>query len=694
MSQRLPSDVCRQSWPIDKISFGLITDCDVSYYWEQLPTFPSGSSACANFVSFLYDGGKDGQKKYEELLKPAGEHAAKLVVFSRRLPSKSDRLLIVIKDFQFPAPESWERQTLPSSVMFFFCPDRFPSHDEATAHEYFQEAQDILRRAQYRERKADLLEMQDFFESHETTLSTPFLELTSKLPRNFLGYPRDCFILNDYGRRRLMINDMVLVACHEDWPGQDCETFVKWIMKMFQLPESEVRENLTVHREQGQSTIVKWTLERARDVQAQTMQTLQQEQRLFRIRLFHPRPTQLSSGCWLQFNNGDLIEFSPAYMPKRDFLKRVFLFSVAYFDGSLAHPNLVAAGITKSGQSLTLNLQFWQLQSRWIELLSGNVLCRTSPPPTEFAPLRIARSRLAPLLEVPGDRLGQSLNFAKEVLRELQFPDDEATNKCPYAEEARNFIWMLVKTNTCLCLCYTSYVLSAAEEVGLDDWIIPLSKSGHITVLVVNPHRRQQAVLFSKAVSGRDVAIVESGFQDNEKTLEILIDRSVSSYEFSAVKAQYVDRRRSPEDIFFVSFDKEFGPHLSVRSSWATLTFLVLFLTTKKSRTHEVSRMLLLEHLGRLFDVPELVEIVSHVVLTSIDILNRVVLDDLNNELCEQIEAVKKNERVVPPTYLLVQLSRQVRGFLQNSLVRLQQPVNEKTLQLFVLQLLSFMVVL
>lgn len=61
----------------------------------------------------------------------------------------------------------------------------------------------------------------------------------------------------------------------------------------------------------------------------------------------------------------------------------------------------------------------------------------------------------------------QSVYFGLRVLYYLMFGDPlnpSPIHQCPYALMAKNFILSLLYTGRCVCLCYTNYVVSAAEE--------------------------------------------------------------------------------------------------------------------------------------------------------------------------------------------------------------------------------------
>ena len=85
--------------------------------------------------------------------------------------------------------------------------------------------------------------------------------------------------------------------------------------------------------------------------------------------------------------------------------------------------------------------------------------------------------------------------FWKE--KELNFEYLKQQNQsCPYTDDAKNFILSLVKTNKCLCLCYTNYVLAAGEEYDYN-LIRGCTSNGHIKIAVVY-HDKYQKTNYNK----------------------------------------------------------------------------------------------------------------------------------------------------------------------------------------------------
>lgn len=137
------------------------------------------------------------------------------------------------------------------------------------------------------------------------------------------------------------------------------------------------------------------------------------------------------------------------------------------------------------------------------------------------------------------DLVHQNCFFALHVLFYLQFgrfawePNKTFSiePECPYADDAKNFILTLVKTNRCLCLCYTNYVLAAAEELGYS-LVKRCSLPGHVNIAVVFPESQGAVVtddcqldllvpneldlcFMPKILSYKIYTIIDAGFKDN-----------------------------------------------------------------------------------------------------------------------------------------------------------------------------------
>jgi hypothetical protein len=73
----------------------------------------------------------------------------------------------------------------------------------------------------------------------------------------------------------------------------------------------------------------------------------------------------------------------------------------------------------------------------------------------------------------------------------IHFDNHEKTGEidasCPYGDDAKNFIITLVKSNKCLCRCYTQYVLAACEEFDYDDCVVAQYFLGHVNIAVIFP---------------------------------------------------------------------------------------------------------------------------------------------------------------------------------------------------------------
>lgn len=96
----------------------------------------------------------------------------------------------------------------------------------------------------------------------------------------------------------------------------------------------------------------------------------------------------------------------------------------------------------------------------------------------------------------PESKVHQNVQFAVNTLLYLQFgvklwdPDQLRPTipevACPYTKGAFNFMYTLLKTNQCLCLCYTDYVLAAAQEYGFE-LIFPCPQPGHVNLAIAYP---------------------------------------------------------------------------------------------------------------------------------------------------------------------------------------------------------------
>ena len=140
-----------------------------------------------------------------------------------------------------------------------------------------------------------------------------------------------------------------------------------------------------------------------------------------------------------------------------------------------------------------------------------------------------------------GSDVQQTCFFALHTLFYLQFgrfgwsrnKTGSIEPQCPYADDAKNFILTLVQTNRCLCLCYTNYVLAAAEEFGYF-LVKRCSMNEHVNIAVVYPPEQGSVVANSDCMvellvldkpvnlcvkptvfSYKIYSILDSGFRDN-----------------------------------------------------------------------------------------------------------------------------------------------------------------------------------
>jgi hypothetical protein len=98
--------------------------------------------------------------------------------------------------------------------------------------------------------------------------------------------------------------------------------------------------------------------------------------------------------------------------------------------------------------------------------------------------------------------------FVLKLLSNLLFGPHATTAEhdlaCPYFEGAPNFILSLMKTNKCSCLCYTSYVVAAAQEVQMPQ-VKYCGMEGHAV----------PAVLMTQ----NDALLFEAGYENNRNIL-------------------------------------------------------------------------------------------------------------------------------------------------------------------------------
>ena len=85
------------------------------------------------------------------------------------------------------------------------------------------------------------------------------------------------------------------------------------------------------------------------------------------------------------------------------------------------------------------------------------------------------------------------LQFGRYAWDNISSVDNEAPT-CPYGDNAKNFILTLLKTNTCLCTCYTQYVLAACEEFN-HDLVVGCHLPGHINIVIVYPENKDLELL-------------------------------------------------------------------------------------------------------------------------------------------------------------------------------------------------------
>jgi hypothetical protein len=96
-------------------------------------------------------------------------------------------------------------------------------------------------------------------------------------------------------------------------------------------------------------------------------------------------------------------------------------------------------------------------------------------------------------------KIDRNVYFATNVLFNLQFEKGNNINKCPYTDKAKNFIQTILETNQCLCLCYTNYVLAAAQEFDYD-LIYGCNVHGHIYIVIIDDSKKYKEETMTKEV--------------------------------------------------------------------------------------------------------------------------------------------------------------------------------------------------
>jgi hypothetical protein len=202
----------------------------------------------------------------------------------------------------------------------------------------------------------------------------------------------------------------------------------------------------------------------------------------------------------------------------------------------------------------------------------------------------------------PETRSYQALYFSLQLLLQLQFSPEYETyfgsNMCPYTDYAQNFIWMLAETGKCLCMCYTMYVLAAAEEVGLQDYILPVPALWHIAIRIVTPDTTLKPKIFGSWREGTELAILDAGFHENQMHFNV----HTKMPDFAAVFLDTGSTRRikvTPAPIFD-TLDYDF----TVRTTWVFIHDFIHFITLKRTRKR-AEKLLEIAAVAHLYDVPE-----------------------------------------------------------------------------------------
>lgn len=205
----------------------------------------------------------------------------------------------------------------------------------------------------------------------------------------------------------------------------------------------------------------------------------------------------------------------------------------------------------------------------------------------------------------------QNTYFALSVLYDLQYErggdKNEMTSKCPYTPMAKNFIQTIIETNKCLCLCYTNYVLAAAEEYGyklikgllmsshiylgiIDDEIILKKENDNeeykITPLLSNFPSNLNIKITNEGSIPTLYCTFDSGFRKNSYIDIVTTEKKVNfqkkyTKNFPAIRIIDIenDRRLNIKTQFFVNKKYEDG-------DWGIITSL-LYSIPKKERMYQ-----------------------------------------------------------------------------------------------------------
>ena len=101
------------------------------------------------------------------------------------------------------------------------------------------------------------------------------------------------------------------------------------------------------------------------------------------------------------------------------------------------------------------------------------------------------------------------------VFNSKEAPDQGATDMvCPYTLDGFNIIISLVKTNECLCQCYTDYIIGMAEEFGVDDLVKICLNLNHIFVNILQEETKD--LLFAQIEPSYEEGIMVATHPDNK----------------------------------------------------------------------------------------------------------------------------------------------------------------------------------
>ncbi len=194
---------------------------------------------------------------------------------------------------------------------------------------------------------------------------------------------------------------------------------------------------------------------------------------------------------------------------------------------------------------------------------------------------------------------------------------------CPYTSGSNNFMLTLLETNTCLCLCYASYLVAAAEEFKMKS-IHFCAEPGHVFPAVFS-------------LEGERLLGFEAGFEGNN-WLELLVDDDI---------------RKDLDDVIHpfsnkLKFDTFASSECTVRSNASELYVVLTHITTKPYTSNDDTLILLI--VAGIIFFPDAVKSMSnfmHKQLLVEDLHDEGSLEEMENseiQFTEALESLKLDE--------------------------------------------------